>query len=105
MSHKNKDIKKEIERTMNVLDEWKRPDSNPYFITRLNARLKDKTTVKGMDWAAVLRPTFLGLLVMVNLFTFYNINNNEQEYTPEEVAYEYWEELESEEEDYLSFEN
>lgn len=35
---------------MSLLDEWKAPDPNPYFLTRLNARLDEERTAAPAGW-------------------------------------------------------
>ena len=37
--------------TMALLDEWKAPAANPYFLTRLNARLADERAAEPAGWA------------------------------------------------------
>jgi hypothetical protein len=37
--------------TMALLDEWKAPAANPYFLTRLNARLAEERVAEPAGWA------------------------------------------------------
>jgi hypothetical protein len=37
--------------TMTLLDEWKAPAANPYFLTRLNARLAEERAAEPAGWA------------------------------------------------------
>lgn len=37
--------------TMALLDEWKAPVANPYFLTRLNARLAEERAAEPVGWA------------------------------------------------------
>jgi hypothetical protein len=37
--------------TMALLDEWKAPAANPYFLTRLNARLAEERAAEPAGWA------------------------------------------------------
>jgi hypothetical protein len=38
--------------TMSMLDEWKAPEPNPYFLTRLNARLDEERGAAPASWPA-----------------------------------------------------
>lgn len=40
----------ELRSTMSLLDEWKAPDPNPYFLTRLNARLDEERVAAPVGW-------------------------------------------------------
>lgn len=40
----------ELRTTMALLDEWKAPEPNPYFLTRLNARLDEERSAVPVGW-------------------------------------------------------
>jgi hypothetical protein len=43
---------------MNLLDSWKTPEPNPYFLTRLEARLREEREAQPAGWLATLRARF-----------------------------------------------
>jgi len=45
----------ELRATMNLLDAWKTPEPNPYFLTRLEARLREEREAQPAGWLATLR--------------------------------------------------
>jgi len=45
--------------TMKLLDAWKTPEPNPYFLTRLEARLKEEREAAPAGWLATLRARFV----------------------------------------------
>jgi anti-sigma factor RsiW len=48
----------ELRATMNLLDTWKMPEPNPYFLTRLEARLREEREASPAGWLATLRARF-----------------------------------------------
>jgi len=48
----------ELRATMNLLDAWKTPEPNPYFLTRLEARLREEREAAPAGWLATLRARF-----------------------------------------------
>jgi hypothetical protein len=48
----------ELQATMALLDTWKAPEPNPYFLTRLEARLRDEREAEPANWFAKLRARF-----------------------------------------------
>jgi hypothetical protein len=40
----------ELKATMNLLDAWKAPEPNPYFLTRLEARLREERAAAPTGW-------------------------------------------------------
>jgi len=49
----------ELRATMALLDTWDAPEPNPYFLTRLNARLKEEREAPPASWIARLRARFV----------------------------------------------
>jgi hypothetical protein len=45
----------ELRATMDLLDTWKTPEPNPYFLTRLDARLREEREAEPAGWWATLR--------------------------------------------------
>ncbi|MFY9853263.1 MAG: hypothetical protein WAK26_05220 [Terracidiphilus sp.] len=45
----------ELRATMALLDTWKAPEPNPYFLTRLDARLREEREAEPEGWYARLR--------------------------------------------------
>ena len=41
-----------VQATMNLLDTWQAPDPNPYFMTRMEARLREERAVEPVWWGA-----------------------------------------------------
>ena len=48
----------ELRATMALLDTWKAPEPNPYFLTRLEARLREEREAEPEGWFARLRVRF-----------------------------------------------
>ena len=42
----------ELKATMNLLDEWEAPEPNPYFLTRLDARMREEREAAPAGWLA-----------------------------------------------------
>jgi anti-sigma factor RsiW len=43
-----------LQQTMSLLDEWQAPEPNPYFMTRLQARVREETLAPKRTWFARL---------------------------------------------------
>ena len=48
----------ELRATMDLLDTWKTPEPNPYFLTRMEARLREERETEPTGWLATLRARF-----------------------------------------------
>jgi hypothetical protein len=48
----------ELKATMALLDTWEGPEPNPYFMTRLNARMREERQAAPAGWFARLRARF-----------------------------------------------
>ena len=48
----------ELRATMGLLDAWEAPEPNPYFLTRLNARLDEERRAAPAGWLERLRARF-----------------------------------------------
>ncbi len=49
----------ELRATVTLLDSWKVPEPNPYFLTRLEARLREEREAEPDGWLARLRAGFI----------------------------------------------
>ena len=50
---------KELQKTMQLLDDWKAPEPSPYFDTRLSVRLREARESEAPGWLEKLRFHFL----------------------------------------------
>ena len=48
----------ELRATMTVLDSWTAPEPSPYFLTRLNARMREEREAPPQSWMERLRARF-----------------------------------------------
>ena len=48
-----------LKATMALMDGWKAPEPNPYFLTRLNARMREEREAEPAGWLARLRASFV----------------------------------------------
>jgi len=48
----------ELAATMSLLDTWEAPEPNPYFMTRLDARMREERAAEPAGWFARLRARF-----------------------------------------------
>ena len=48
----------ELRATMSLLDTWQAPEPNPYFMTRLEARMRDARAAAPASWIARMRARF-----------------------------------------------
>jgi hypothetical protein len=48
----------ELAATMSLLDTWKAPEPSPYFMTRLDARMREERKAEPAGWFASLRARF-----------------------------------------------
>src|SRR3974390_1238978 len=49
----------ELRATMTALDSWAAPEPNPYFLTRLNARMREEREAPPQSWLVRLRDRFV----------------------------------------------
>jgi hypothetical protein len=91
----------ELRATLALLDTWEAPEPNPYFMTRLNARLRDEREASPASWPARwiarlrarfaygpamhVRPLAAMAMTVVLLLgggTYLSVNNGDQPATP-----------------------
>ena len=69
MEHEQKIIR-EVEKTLELLEQAERLKPNPFFFTRVQARIREKK--KELAWQGlpgILKPVLLAILLAVNIFT------------------------------------
>jgi anti-sigma factor RsiW len=49
----------ELRATISLLDTWKEPEPSPYFMTRMQARLREERAAEPAGWFAQLRSSFV----------------------------------------------
>src|SRR4051794_9309948 len=54
-----------LQQTMSLLDEWQAPEPNPYFMTRLQARVREEAVAPKRTWFARLHRPVLAATVAV----------------------------------------
>jgi len=82
---KKEKIEQEVQKTLEGFDQAERLKSNPFFYTRLKARIDDlhpqKQKIRGWELAwGILKPALLFLIIALNIFTatlFLKNRNNE----------------------------
>jgi len=87
----------ELQATMALLDTWKSPEPSPYFLTRLDARMREERQAAPAGWLARLRARFaygpsmhvrplaamaLTVMVLVGGGTYLGITNWDQTAAP-----------------------
>ena len=48
----------ELRATMALMDSWEVPEPNPYFLTRLEARMREERAAEPVGWLSRLRASF-----------------------------------------------
>lgn len=66
--NKQERIQSEIDKTLGLFDKKESLPPNPYFYTRVQQRINEKSR-KGFSLSAVLKPAFFTALVAINLTT------------------------------------
>ena len=49
----------ELRATMGMMDEWSAPEPSPYFMTRLNARMREEREAPRQSWLQHIRDRFM----------------------------------------------
>jgi hypothetical protein len=67
-------IAEEVEKTLQCFEDFEKIEPNPFFLTRLKARIRsfegEKERVSHSEWSIRgLRPALLCLLVVINIFS------------------------------------
>ncbi|MFN8343900.1 MAG: hypothetical protein U0X91_02795 [Spirosomataceae bacterium] len=72
----------EIEQTLQSLEGIRRAEPNPYFYTRLQARMEQKFVKKtGWQWRPAYMYAALGLVLLLNVVTVYTLTRTPAEHT------------------------
>ena len=66
--NKKEKIENEVNKTMELFDKKESLPPNPYFYTRVQQRLNEKSK-KEISFSAILKPAFFTVLVALNLTT------------------------------------
>lgn len=66
--NKEEKIKREIEKTLGLLESGETLKPNPYFYTRVQQRINEKSK-KEFSFLGVLKPAFFTALIVLNLTT------------------------------------
>ena len=89
MNRKEK-IEQEVQKTLECINQAERLKSNPFFYTRLKAKIDDlhsqKQKIRGWEFAwGVLKPGLLLLIIILNIFTaILFLKNRDNEYSSRE---------------------
>ncbi len=79
----SKKIEEEVRKTMDLLDEKDSTEINPFFYTRVKAKLdeiENKNTVKESGYVQlVLKPAFLALIISLNIVSGYFLLKEEEQ--------------------------
>jgi hypothetical protein len=88
MKKKETSIEKEVEKTLQSFDRLQPLAHNPYFYTRLKARLKEvKQRKAGWRPVLILRPVLVVLLALVNVYAAVLIWDNGNDTQTDREAY------------------
>jgi hypothetical protein len=87
----------ELRATMGLMDSWKAPEPSPYFMTRMNARMREEREAPRLGWfqrvrdrfmfgpqlhAGPLAATALTVMLLIGGGTYLGVTNIEQPATP-----------------------
>lgn len=77
-----KEKEKNIEKTLELLEEKISPEYDYYFQTRLNAGLKEKLQKEKSGFSKILKPALIIALVLLNMLTvLYGLNSSNTDAT------------------------
>lgn len=107
--NKEEKIKIEVEKTLNVYDEVKQLESNPFLYTRIKSKLDKRGDAgrKEQSWSLLnsFRPAFFIFLITINVFTVINsFENSNNEITSENSLNTFSEEYSLDADNYNSIE-
>ncbi len=78
--NKKEKIEQQINKTLDQFDHAEQLAPNPYFYTRVQARLEEQNQQRNV-FTTILKPAFLTTLVAINIATaFWHISGNDQNY-------------------------
>ncbi len=80
MDNKERKIQTEVEKTLMSLDNRERLQPNPWLMTRIEERLKKESQgarKPAWSFSRVLQPTFMVLLLLLNVYTAYTVFSTE----------------------------
>lgn len=75
-------IEEEVERTLQSLEGIQRAEPDPFFYTRLQARMEQKFVKKtGWQWRPVYAFAALALVLLLNFATIYTLTHTSTQHT------------------------
>ncbi len=85
----NKQIEEEVKKTMDLLNEKESTEINPFFYTRVKAKLdevENTSAVKeGSYFQLVLKPAFLAVIISLNIVSgYFLLKEEDQSYSRED---------------------
>lgn len=107
--NKQEKIKNEIDKTLGLFDKAESLPQNPYFYTRVQQRLNERSR-KGFSVAGILKPALFTALIALNLTTAIWYTNADSYFSGEDADLELVDllktdlNLESDQSEYLLFE-
>ena len=72
MKNDKRNIQEKINKTLDVLDKVEKIETDPFFYTRLSARLEKQESKPGFDWlfeTPLLKPILVGFVLVVNIIS------------------------------------
>ena len=91
---KKEKIEEEIRKTLDVFDQKQSLPPNPYFYTRVQQRINERSGSKSTTMG-FLKPALLTILLLINVATFIWYNNSSANYSSAEKQQELIEYLSS----------
>jgi hypothetical protein len=100
--HECADFAEYMRKTLKVLNQERKPDVNPFFYTRVKARLENQTIkeIATPLWARILQPAVFTLLLLAGVYAGIKIgqpaNNIQETYYAEQEIFPYLYEIAAE---------
>ena len=81
-------LEEKIQQTMSSLDQVQPAETDPYFYTRLKARMGREAESASPGWLSILKPSVVLpiFLLFITLEAYYLTNQNNSEYTAEQTS-------------------
>ena len=92
----------DMRKTLNVIDRERKPEVNPFFYTRVKARLENQAVKDAVTplWARILQPAVFTLLLLAGIYTGIKIgqpaNSVKESYYAEQEMFPYLYEMAAE---------
>lgn len=88
---KQEHISEEVEKTLNSLDNWQPVKTDPFFYTRLQARMQKRQEEHKWAWffdSALLKPALAVAIVAINVVTLIHYSNQTSQAVSRDEAIE-----------------